>query len=315
MNLTIQDVRKIITNSSIGSSAKYHIAALLKKLEITEEVETLAVDQNGRLLINEKFWNKYAKDNTQVAAFLLWHEFMHLLLGDTEKFTDPEVLLNKDLYNFAADMRINAIIYLMSKSNPTSFGITNPGQIDKFLKSLYGKGFSGLLRPNYTPRKVGYSITRLYRTLWNSGNGGYYSRFSVKAIANEIASISPMAKVYIGGHGKIKNETGQGNNPMQQQAIEGLGQTIAKTLNNTAGISHWLKSSLISVITGGKGLHRKFCKTFAVKDELAKMRMRLFPKKKKIPSVVPIKPRNRDMVMLAAGVIPKLLFSSSRFSG
>lgn len=80
-------------------------------------INTLAVDNTGKLYISEKFCETYVPDNQALTGFLM-HELLHRVLSDTafmqridEK--DPERKIKLLAANIAFDSRINAILYLL----------------------------------------------------------------------------------------------------------------------------------------------------------------------------------------------------------
>ena len=83
--------------------------ALLKisRVVYTQKVPTIAVSlrRSPDLLINKKFIDKYAKTENDIKA-LLMHEFLHVILGHTEKYERMTPLLN-----IALDAVINSIIH------------------------------------------------------------------------------------------------------------------------------------------------------------------------------------------------------------
>jgi len=112
------------------------IRAVLKVLaiEFTEEVSTLAVtlDSQPRLLVNLAFVGKHCRTDAEVKG-VICHEFLHVLLRHTERFTrltPPEHL--------ALDAVINAIIH-------RRLGPDYSGMMSRYYENA--RGMHRLLRP------------------------------------------------------------------------------------------------------------------------------------------------------------------------
>ncbi|OLY90722.1 Predicted metal-dependent peptidase [Cnuella takakiae] len=133
MNWTEQAIRHLVAeladDNPLACRALFRITDIL----FTEAVPTLAVSLSAKpvLQINLAFLCQHAQTEAEVKAVLL-HEFLHVLLGHTEKFS-----YNTPLLNIALDAIINAIIHR-----------TCGPQWSGFFARLYPwKGMSKLLRP------------------------------------------------------------------------------------------------------------------------------------------------------------------------
>jgi hypothetical protein len=108
----------IIGNQSyILSDCIRSIVKIEKNHKLENSINTLAVDNDGRLYVSEKFCEDFVKDNKALTAFLM-HELMHTVLADTAFMTridkkDPERDIKLLAANVAFDSRINAILYLL----------------------------------------------------------------------------------------------------------------------------------------------------------------------------------------------------------
>lgn len=86
-------------------------------------IKTMGIDKKGRLFISEAFWHKHIKSFDDLST-ILYHEFLHPLLGDTDfdvDKDDPEIQIKYAALNIAADSRINAYIYRFTEIDSESF--------------------------------------------------------------------------------------------------------------------------------------------------------------------------------------------------
>ncbi len=106
----------------------------LAGIEFTESVPTLAVTLGERpmLLVNLKFLGEHAHTEAHVKAVIL-HEFLHIILGHTERFERMDTALN-----FALDAVINHIIHRICGLDYSDF-------FSRYYKAAIG--VAKLLRP------------------------------------------------------------------------------------------------------------------------------------------------------------------------
>lgn len=124
-------VHDLAGDDAMACSALFEIS----QIEFTETVETMAVSlkKNPTLFINPNFCNNHLKTENDVKAVLL-HEFLHVVLGHTNKYKH-----NSQLLNIATDAIINAIIH-------RQYG----NKYSDFFNRFYNKPNIGqLLRPNF----------------------------------------------------------------------------------------------------------------------------------------------------------------------
>lgn len=102
--------------------------------EFTDKVPTLAVtlEENPRLLVNLDFMREHCETEAHVKACIA-HEFLHVLLGHTERFREMTTI-----QNLALDTVINAVIH-------RTLGV----EYSSFFSKLYAgqTGLGKLLRP------------------------------------------------------------------------------------------------------------------------------------------------------------------------
>ena len=132
MNWTEKQITAIIQD--LSEDNPFACRALFKVAEIlfTDEVPTLAVSLSSRpaLMINKGFLDNHAWSEYDVKALLL-HEFLHIILLHTEKFSKSTPLLN-----IALDAIINSIIHRTCGEKYSGF----------FTRFYKWEGIEGLLR-------------------------------------------------------------------------------------------------------------------------------------------------------------------------
>jgi hypothetical protein len=106
----------------------------ISEVEFTEEIPTLAMtlSERPRLCVNLDFANKHCKTEEHLKAVII-HEFLHVLLGHTEKFKRVTRSLS-----IALDAVINSIIH-------RTLGSSYSGMMSSFYRD--SKGVMRLLRP------------------------------------------------------------------------------------------------------------------------------------------------------------------------
>ena len=113
-------------NSSFLLRGINEVVNVKKGSEEEEFCKTLCVSDQGKIYINNEFWNTKIKTNND-AAFALLHELMHVALGDTVRKVDPH---EADIFNITADIRINAMVYSIMKSTYTYGSLYQSRELD-----------------------------------------------------------------------------------------------------------------------------------------------------------------------------------------
>ena len=135
MNWTEKQITNIVTELAEENPLACRALLSIVSIRYTPEVNTLAVTLSSRpeLLINKEFCDRHMNSEDDVKAVLL-HEFLHVLLGHTEKYKFSDTLVN-----IATDAVINSIIH-------RKYGTIYSG----FFQRLYnGGGLKRLLRPDF----------------------------------------------------------------------------------------------------------------------------------------------------------------------
>lgn len=164
--------------------------ALLKITEVafTAEVPTMAVSLTDRpaLLINLDFCRNHLQSENDVKAVLL-HEFLHVLLRHTEKYT-----CNSPLLNLCLDAIINAIIY-------RTRGMDYAGFFTRFYK---WQKWTFLLRPQDHEPNLDHAWMEVHRKIYSGAYGAdelhelldYLRSKNEKIAAGEIAFLGNHAR-------------------------------------------------------------------------------------------------------------------------
>lgn len=133
MNWTEKQIKNIVHDLSEENAFACRALFQISEIIFTRKVPTLAVtlSKNPMLLINMNFLNKYAITEYHVRAVLM-HEFLHVVLLHTEKYS-----VNTPLINIALDAIINSIIHRRYGDRYSDF----------FSKFYKWEGLQCLLRP------------------------------------------------------------------------------------------------------------------------------------------------------------------------
>ncbi len=186
--------------------------ALFKISDIVfnKTVPTLAVSIAAKpvLIINRAFLNRHAKTENDIKAVLL-HEFLHVVLQHTEKFT-----FNTPLLNIALDAIINSIIH-------RTYGETYSGFFCRFYAS---DGIETLLRAGSTTEEWSVIHQKIY---------------SGKFAADDLYELLQ----YLMSKGRIK-DTDQllfiGNHTSRRKAASAENEQLLKeTLSKMEGTGIW----------------------------------------------------------------------------
>lgn len=309
---TIENIIDVISQCNLSTSNLINIKKILRKVEVSTKIPTLAISHKGVLYINKKFWAKYAK-NLGTIKFLLWHELLHGILKDTARLTENKVRENHAAYNFAMDMRINSVIWKLAQSS-NFMGSNCVTDIENFLGTLYKTYPDTLLR--YGCASIpSAKISRVYELVWRppmrrygyTVNASPYDKpdLNVDQLVKELSSISSSKKtVFIGSAHDPKNKGKSAKTSKElKKALADVGKHIYEA-GKEAGFGNILDSMGMDILAGK--LNDKFVKMFATADKIGELRSKLVDKYKKKPTVIPLRPKPRDMAVLATGYIPSI---------
>ena len=169
----------------------FAVRALLRIVTVTftNSVSTLAVtlEERPRLLVNLDFVQEHCQTDAHVKA-LLCHEYLHVLLGHTERFSTMTPALN-----LALDCVINAILH-------RQLGADYSG----FMSAYYAheSGLGRLLRPMTEAEERRFEAPA-YSPVWGRAWCGVYAgklvADDILALAKDLGNGSPV-RGYLGNH-------------------------------------------------------------------------------------------------------------------
>lgn len=235
MNWTEKQIKFIIQDmieeNPLACSALFKISSI----EFTEQVDTMAVKISAHpiLYINLSFCQKHLLCENDVKAILI-HEFLHVLLLHTEKYT-----LNSPLLNICLDAIINAIIYRTE-------GMKYAGFFARFYK---WEKISFLLRPRCDEKNFEQEWMDIHKSIYE----GKYCADDLHELLQYLRSKIKLPNVkyivFIGNHDPI--------NPEVSEQMAEIFNGILKKMN---GVKIWSG-------TGGNGANVSRQSIIAVKHQ------------------------------------------------
>jgi hypothetical protein len=292
--------------------------------------DSLCIDKGGVVLVNKFFWRKNIKTKED-AKIVLIHELFHAILGDHLKLDSNMSEYDHYIANIAMDMRINAAI-IEAFSGNSYWG-------NNILARLYPKyGVMGLLRPGSA-----YGSKNKFRLLYSSlySSSGYHNQEAgdevrVKNIFKNEESLRATLKillpkpkftkgkaVFLGYHGRDDDKDGEkaagaaGGEGNETEEFTGLSddlkdeirQAIAGELSeriaHLPGIGRHSFENIVNVIRSSRSLNMKALEKYACSAKINKMKA-FYSRPRRVSSVFPEKPTNRDIALLASGHVPIL---------
>lgn len=272
---------------------------LIEKGDAREsQIETLAMDGAERLYINLEFWNKHLRTEEAV-KFVLMHELMHHVLGDTailRKREKNKIKIIDDLEGIATDARINALLTALLDSR---------GEGKSFPEVFYEPtGLPGLLRPN-SDAKIDKEFKLLYTQIYSYDEGmkGYEDILATLKLilANRVQKINI---ILIGGHG-----TGEGEDGVE--ALKDMPKEIRDALigallegGKMGGIGGAAGEMFIKLLKNQRQIDRKLFAAYSTTHKINMIRS-YWRQKRKSKKPVPISPSRRDIArMVITGQMP-----------
>lgn len=301
----------------LGAPGAYLILAkTLKELVLIKkddprgkDLSTLAIDGAERLYINEEFWRKEIRSEHD-AKFVLLHELMHHILGDTamlrKRAAEKKTIID-DLEGIATDARINALICGMLPPPRPSDGTS-------LLYRMYKpKSTSGLLRPHSVYSQTD-DLYNLYTSLYQDpGVKGYEDILTaLKVILAQ--KVQKTNIQLLGGHGmgtsKAKTEDGEAETEKVGEEEEGLkdmpkeikdaliGTLMEGAESKTSGYGNDAFSYFVNLLQTQRGIDRKLLKNYSTTHNINQIRA-YFRKKTLSRKPIPISPSKRDLLKIA----------------
>jgi hypothetical protein len=261
---------------------------------LNEQIPTLAITKEGILYYNVSFWKKHVDTPNKVIE-VITHELLHKVLGDFSR----DYKENSELHNFASDSVINMTIYFML------------GHAD-LMQSFYDtKPPMGLLRSKSGNSMLRSKFGEIYGHLYDDSRyGDKNTDCSIDQVFNALKLVMPKKYkkvVFLGSHDKEKKPGPEEETSTLDMDLDGDTKSkIASEIVDkckVAGHGSNLWNSMISLIHSNSNLRTRLLKDFSINKNINKI-TEYMKEQKIISSVIPIDPCRRDIVMLAAGIIP-----------
>jgi hypothetical protein len=198
------------------------VRALLRivTVEFTDTVPTLAVtvEKRPRLLINLAFIKRHCANEAQVKAVVL-HEFLHVLLRHTERFTPGDIA-----QHLAFDAVINAIIHRSCGPDFSAMMASYYAEVAWPWK---------LLRPPLDEERYGGGPRHHLLAPWRELYAGRLCADDIEALARQLRPRTRSPKrVLLGGH------EGSDGSPVAK-ASPALGEALDRALRSMNGHGIW----------------------------------------------------------------------------
>ena len=209
MQWTENAVRNIIADMAEEDPFACQALFRITEVEFTKDVPTLAVSLASRptLFVNREFLDGHAQSEEDVKAVLM-HEFLHVVLQHTEKFTS-----NTPLLNIALDAVINAIIHR-----------THGEAYSDFFRRFYRpEGLQILLRTWETADKV---TTDRWQALHQKVYSGAIAADDLLELFQSMCRHRYLVKIQlIGGHDRWGNPVSEENRKLLEGILERMDGT------------------------------------------------------------------------------------------
>jgi|3_EtaG_2_1085321.scaffolds.fasta_scaffold06109_2 hypothetical protein len=264
------------------------ISRAIRKLEIVkpgadneEAHPTLSIGNNGTIYINEKFWKKEIRTETD-AEFVIMHELLHHVLGDFER----KLPRGDDRVHLAKDARINSFIWALMKDRGCL-----PQKV--FTARFYrGSGPSGILRAG-TKYKQTDPFFKLYKALYR--RDCYYTKTSAKNpedIYRALCELMPRKVINIVLLGSSEGEGEDSQIPPEM--LDGIRRTISKELSKHTGWGNCISQLLIDLIADARSLDSSLLSRYSITQKVNKLKA-MWTKQRNVRSPLPIRPSARDL--------------------
>lgn len=254
LNLVYKSLEKILgTYSYIVTDLIKTCKKVDKKSKYYDFIQTLAIDKDGTLYINEEFCQDFVDDEEQLTVLFL-HEIFHAVLADTRFIhnipkEDKEYKLKQMAANISMDCRINSILGILYRK------IHAKENIKKIYKNIYNKLYEAMseeqrLTSEEPPihrllynsednlpaieKEFGPRITSLYKKITSSNYICDFSELYFELIDyfRKNSKESDECQVLIGSHGEGTG-SGSGNgiklSPEQQEKVR---EAISNAIRN-----------------------------------------------------------------------------------
>jgi hypothetical protein len=270
------------------------IGSLIKKIEYVNDpnFSTIGINDKGCLYINKSFLKKIK--NTKFLVFVLLHEILHPVFGDTAKMKliEPKV---RPIANIAMDARINSFLYSL---------FSQEQEINEGFKNLYNKAtiknpILSLVSPVH--KKNAKSYLRMWNTIWCTGNGQkkYTYEQIFELIIDNIDTVKKEVQQLL--IGSIHNKSIK--DKISSKKCKEIHEYIKTDIKNS-NIHNSIKGKLINILENQSIINTNILKKYATSKSKNKIKSFFNLPSRQIHTPVPIKPCNKDIFMTAMGHTP-----------
>ena len=290
MRITLETVRAVLRNS-LGRES--FVASFVQSVEESASCPTACITADGLLRYNPGFTAKYIANEEDLFCLVL-HEIMHPMFGHF-------IYNGGHIENLAADIVINASISLLFP------GPSGEGSL--FKKTYDPHGMEGLLRPLSRMRDSRYND--LYDVFYGHAHnrpglstGEVIQSLKVLALPTEVPEV-----LLLGSHDSAKGKE------QKESGLNGLSSEtlcrIADDLRNAAklpkdryaGFGENIYTLFLDAIKAHLSIRKALLEKFATQRKIDRFRQEIHRPAITV-SPIPLHPSKRDLVLLAAGIVP-----------
>jgi len=291
MKITLEVVRSILRD---GLGRDSFIASFIQRVEENPNCSTACITVDGTMQYGPEFVEQYIV-GTEGLFCLVMHELMHPMFGHF-------VHGPGELENVAADMVINASIsQLFAHAS---------GEGSLFKKLYEPCGIQGLLRPMSRMHDSRYG--ELYEIFYFHGRRSD-KWLSTGEVIQTLKVLTPTvalrAILLLGSHGHASEKGAKGSG-LHGLSAEVLGQiagelkqAIKRNLGPKAGYSEDLYAMFVDALKTHLCIKKALLQKFATRQKLDNFK-RAARQSLMCMSPIPIHPSKRDLVLLAADIVP-----------
>ncbi len=290
MRITLETVRAVLRNS-LGRES--FIASFVRSVEESTGCPTACITRDGSLRYNPGFADKYITTEEDLFCLVL-HEIMHPMFGHF-------IHNGGRLENLAADAVINASISLL---------FPGPSGEGSLFKRMYEPhGMEGLLRPLSRMHDSRYS--GLYDAFYGSRRGEIH--LTTGEVIQSLKVLTPSTEVpevlLLGSHGtgKGKEQEASGLNGLPSEALSRIADDLRSAAklpgNRGAGYGENVYTLFLDAIKAHLSIRKALLGKFATQRKVDRFRREVHRPAITV-SPIPLHPSKRDLVLLAAGIVP-----------
>ncbi len=303
MEITLDTIRQTLRNAFGRDS---FAASFITNIIADKNCPTASIDSEGTMRYNPQFVEKNVQGPKDVFC-LVAHELMHPMFGHF-------VYGGGQLENVGADMVINSVLSILFARHSGNGAL--------FRKVYKPIGLGGLLRPGSDMRQSRYA--RLYKTFYPE-HMSYPSKekLSTGEVIQALKVLTPMQEsqcvVLLGSHGKERLPQGKtgadaSESPsawsvpsISKDTLARVAEDFKRAAENPsgkgAGYCDNLYDFFLEVMKTHLSIRKVLLERFATKQKVDRFKQSI-DKPRISVSPIPIQPSKRDLVLLAADILP-----------